>query len=139
MSNQTNSFPAVITDGVVCYSSNRDGGSGADGDVDNYLNFSDCPTCQAYLATTTTPLPTTTTQPCVAIGVYIGTTAVTACCGGRSVTVYANSSSLSTATVVYTDFLCTEIVAPGNYINQGGVTFFWNGFTSAEITCPACP
>ena len=139
VSNETNSFPAVITDGVVCYSSNRDGGSGVDGDVDNYLNFSDCPTCQAYLATTTTPLPTTTAQPCVAIAVYIGTTAVTACCGGRAVTVYANSSSLSTASVVYTDFLCTEIVTPGNYLNQSGTTFFWNGFTLTEITCPACP
>jgi hypothetical protein len=139
VSNSTNSFPAVITDGVICYSSDRDGGSGADGDVDNYLNFADCSSCQTYLATTTTPEPTTTQQPCVGISAYVSSSALTACCGGRSVTVYANSSNLSTATIVYVDSLCTEIVAPGNYINSGGVTFFWNGFSLTQITCPACP
>ena len=92
VSNSTNDFPAVISDGVICYSSDRDGGAGADGDVDEYVNFADCPSCQTYLATTTTPLPTTTQQPCVAISAYVDTSAIEACCGGRSVTVYANSS-----------------------------------------------
>lgn len=139
VSNSINSFPSVISDGVICYSSDRDGGSGGDGDVDEYLNFADCPDCQAYLATTTTPAPVTTQAPCSAFGVYIGTTAVEACCGGRSVTVYGNGSSLAQSTVIYTDFLCSEIVTPGNYVRQANSTYFWNGRNLSLITCPACP
>ncbi len=139
VSNQTNSFPAVISDGVVCYSSHSNGGAGVDGDVDEYLNFADCNTCQLYLATTTTPAPITTQTPCTAIQVYIGNDAVTACCGGRAVTAYVNGTSLANSSTIYTDFLCTEIIAPGNYIRQANTTYFWNGFSLTLITCPACP
>jgi len=139
VSNTINSFPAVISDGVVCYSSDRDGGSGSNGDVDEYLNFADCDSCQLYLGTTTTPAPITTSPPCASFGVYIGTTAVEACCGGRSVTVYGNGLSLAQSTVVYTDFLCSEIVTPGNYIREANNTYFWNGFSLTLIECPACP
>ncbi len=139
VSNSINSFPSVISDGVVCYSSDRDGGSGSDGDVDEYLNFADCNSCQLYLATTTTPAPITTSPPCASFGVYLGTTAVEACCGGRAVTVYGNGLSLAQSTVIYTDFLCSEIVSPGNYVREANNTYFWNGRILTLITCPACP
>ncbi len=139
VSNQTNDFPSVISNGVTCYSSHQDGGAGFDGDVDLYLNFDDCPSCQTYLGTTTTPAPITTSPPCASFGVYIGTTAVEACCGGRSITVYGNGLSLAQSTVVYTDFLCSEIVTPGNYLREANNTYFWNGYTLSLITCPACP
>jgi len=139
VSNETNDFPSVISNGVTCYSSHQDGGAGFDGDVDLYLNFADCDSCQLYLGTTTTPAPITTSPPCASFGVYLGTTAVEACCGGRSVTVYGNGLSLAQSTVVYTDFLCSEIVTPGNYLREANNTYFWNGYTLSLITCPACP
>ena len=39
VSNQTNDFPSVISDGLICYSSLQDGGAGTNGDVDNFLDF----------------------------------------------------------------------------------------------------
>lgn len=139
VSNQTNSFPSIISNGVVCFSSHSDGGSGVDGDVDTFLNFDDCDDCQLYLGTTTTPAPITTQPPCQPISVYLGSTALEACCGGRSVTVYGNGLSIAQSTVIYTDFVCSEIVTPGEYVRQGGATFFWNGYQLTQITCPACP
>lgn len=139
VSNQTNSFPSVISNGVTCYSSHADGGSGFDGDVDLYLNFADCDACQLYLNTTTTPAPITTQPLCQAIGVYLGTTDVEACCGGRSVTIYGNGLSLTQSTAIYVDSLCTEIVTPGEYIREANNVYFWNGYQLTLITCPACP
>ncbi len=138
VSNQTNSFPAVITDGIICYASLQDGGAGADGDVDTYIEFTDCPTCQTYLGSTTTQAPTTTEAPCTAIQAAVTTIAQNACCGSKSITIYINSTSISSASVVYTNSACTTVLPAGNYIFVGSL-FFWNGNTLSSATCPSCP
>jgi hypothetical protein len=138
VSNQTNSFPAVITDGIICYASLQDGGAGADGDVDNYIEFVDCATCQSYLSTTTTQAPTTTEAPCTAIQAAVTTIAQNACCGAKSITIYINSTSITSASVVYTNSACTTVLPAGNYIFVGDL-FFWNGNTLSAATCPGCP
>lgn len=139
VSNQTNSFPAVITDGVTCFSNESAGGNGVNGDVDDFIGFDDCPTCQSFLATTTTPAPTTTQPPCQEVIVNTSTIAVNACCGSKPKAVYINALTLADASIVYINSTCTTILNPGNYVNDGSVTYFWNGFSLTEITCPDCP
>ena len=137
--NQTNSFPAVISDGIICYASLQDGGSGANGDVDNFISFADCPTCQAFLSTTTTQATTTTEAPCVAIQAAVSTIAESVCCGDKSITIYINATTIDAASAVFTNSTCTTFLPPGNFIHTGGNLFFWNGATIATRTCPACP
>ena len=137
--NQTNSFPSVISDGVICYSSLSDGGNGSAGDVDSFLDFSDCTTCQTYLGTTTTQAPTTTQPPCISVTANVTTVALNACCGDKAKTIYINANTLAAATIVYTDANCTTILSPGNYIVKGGDKYFWNGNSLVEFTCPGCP
>lgn len=136
--NQTNDFPTVITNGSICYTSLQDGGAGESGDVDNFLDFADCAACQAYLSTTTTQTPTTTQAPCIAIQANVTTSALNACCGGKAVTIYINSTSLSTTTVVYTNSNCTTILGAGNFIKHSEGLFYWNGNTLSSSTCPGC-
>ena len=138
VSNQTNTFPAVISDGIICYSSLQDGGAGTDGDVDLFISFSDCTTCQNYLSTTTTQAPTTTEAPCTAIQAAVTTNAENACCGSKSITIYINSTSITSASVVYTNSTCTTVLPAGNYIFVGDL-YFWDGVTLSTATCPGCP
>ena len=116
----------------------QDGGAGADGDVDTYIDFTDCPTCQSFLSTTTTQAPTTTEAPCTAIQAAVTTIAQNACCGAKSITIYINSTSITSASVVYTNSACTTVLPAGNYIFVGDL-FFWNGNTLSAATCPGCP
>jgi len=139
VSNTTNSFPSIISDGLLCYESLQDGGTGANGDVDNYLDFSDCTTCQAYIGTTTTTTTTSTLPPCTAIQAAVTSVLVNACCGSKSITIYMNSTRFDTATVLYTDSTCSTILAPGNYVVIGNDAYFWDGNTITSVTCPGCP
>jgi len=138
VSNQTNSFPAVISDGIICYASLQDGGAGTNGDVDLFLDFSDCTACQNYISTTTTQAPTTTEAPCTAIQAAVTTIAENACCGSKAITIYINSTSITSASVVYTNSTCTTVLPAGNYIYVGDL-YFWNGVTLSTATCPGCP
>lgn len=137
--NQTNTWPAVISDGVTCFGDHGSGGIGSRGDVDEFLSFATCTACQTYLSTTTTPAPTTTQPLCKKIFAGFTTIAVNACCGFKTKELYINATFLEDASIVYIDSACTTILSPGNYINQGTRTFFWNGFSLSEIQCPACP
>ena len=139
VSNQTNSFPPVISDGIICYASLQDGGNGANGDVDTFIAFDDCPTCQAFLSTTTTQATTTTEAPCVAIQAAVSTIAESVCCGDKSITIFINSTTIDSASAVFTNSTCTTFLPPGNYIHTGGNLYFWNGATISNATCPACP
>ena len=109
------------------------------GDVDNYLDFSDCPTCQAYIGTTTTTTTTSTLPPCTPIQAAVTSVLVNACCGSKSITIYMNSTSFDTATVLYTNSTCSTILAPGNYVVIGNDAYFWDGNTITSVTCPGCP
>ena len=140
VSNSTNSFPTVLTDGNDCYGNPQDGGSGEDGDVSNYTSFADCPTCIAFISTTTTQATTTTTVPCKAIVANVTTNLTNACCGSKTRTIFINSSTLASASAVYTDSACTTLLNANNYIVENtNQPFLWNGFALIEKTCPACP
>ena len=149
VSNQTNSFPKVITDGLTCYESLSDGGNGTDGDVDDTTKFpasfntgvlaDDCAACNAYLTTTTTQTPTTTQAPCTAIQASVSVSALNVCCGAKPVTIYIDSTSLSTAGSIYTNSTCTTYLGPGNFVHDGEALYFWNGNTISTQTCPGCP
>lgn len=140
VSNSTNSFPTVLTDGADCYGNAQDGGSGEDGDVSGYTSFDDCPTCIAFISTTTTPPTTTTDVPCKAITANVTTNLTNACCGNKSTTIYINSIDLGSASAVYTDSTCTTLLNANNYIVQNRTQpFLWNGFALIEKTCPDCP
>ena len=149
VSNQTNSFPKVITDGLTCYESLSDGGNGTDGDVDDTTKFpasfntgvlaDDCAACNAYLTTTTTQTPTTTQAPCTAIQASVSSSALNVCCGAKPTTIYIDSTSLSTAGSIYTNSACTTYLGPGNFVHDGESLYFWNGNTISTQTCPGCP
>lgn len=139
VSNTTNSFPAYITDGLICYESLSDGGAGVNGDVDEYLGFTTCTDCQNYIVTTTTTTTTTTLPPCNAIQAAVTTVLLNACCGSKAITIYMNSTRFDTATVLYTNSACTTILSPGNYVVIGNDAYFWDGNTITSVTCPGCP
>lgn len=140
VSNTTNSFPVVVTDGNDCYGNAQDGGSGEDGSVTQYTSFADCPTCIAFVSTTTTQATTTTTVPCKAITANVTTNLTNACCGSKSTTIYINSNTLASASAIYTDSTCTTLLNANNYIVQDfSQPYLWNGFALIEKTCPDCP
>lgn len=138
VSNTTNSFPSFITDGLICFESLQDGGSGVNGDVDEYLDFSTCTECQNYLVTTTTSTTTTTLPPCIALQANVSSDLTNACCGSKPVTIYMNSNNILDATLIYTNSSCTNFLAPGNYIGIGNDAYFWNGNSVSLVTCPGC-
>ena len=147
--NTENSFPNVITNGVDCFRSLNDGGNGQDGLVTDTSKFpatfnngdlaTDCASCNAFLSTTTTQATTTTQTPCVEISAAVTTSALNACCGTKSVKIYIDSTSITTATTIYTNSDCTVVLGAGNFVHTGGSLFFWNGNTITTATCPACP
>jgi len=145
VSNTTDSFPNVITDGLSCFRNQGAGGSGQNGDVDTYISFNngdlatDCASCNSYISTTTTQAPTTTQSICKAISASVTSSALNACCGSKTTTVYIDANDITNASQIYTNSNCTTTLAAGNFIFTGSNLFFWNGVALSTATCPACP
>jgi hypothetical protein len=103
--------------------------------------------------TTTTTTTTTTTEICHAVSLYgvayedpfggsLSGTPTQVCCEEVTAnTFYLNTSSLSTATVVYSGDTCTTGLTFKYYFTQDFVNYYnWNGSTlSGPTSCPACP
>lgn len=145
VSNTTDSFPNVITDGLSCFRNQQAGGNGQNGDVDLFISFNngdlatDCASCNSYISTTTTQAPTTTQPICNAISASVTTSALNACCGTKTTTIYIDANSISNASQVYTNSTCTTTLGAGNFIFTSGNLFFWNGVGLSAQVCPACP
>ena len=145
VSNTTDSFPNVITDGLSCFRNQQAGGNGQNGDVDLFISFNngdlatDCASCNSYISTTTTQAPTTTQPICKAISASVTTSALNACCGTKTTTIYIDANSISNASQVYTNSTCTTTLGAGNFIFTSGNLFFWNGVGLSAQVCPACP
>ena len=139
-----NSFPSVITDGTYCYSNLQAGGTG-DNDLDDYTTQADCTACNTYITGLVTTQPTTTLTPLVAFTAFVTSTAIVACChslrSDKAVTIYADNSNFDNANAIFSNSLGTTALAPNYYIrlSTGNDVYFWNGYTIAKATCPACP
>lgn len=95
-----------------------------------------------------TPAPTSTPQPtpssCFAVDVYQSPFSATdACCNVVSTVAYLNGTSLSTATVAYSqrNFNCSDVLSEPTWMTQDTSNYyFWNGSSfSGPTSCPGCP
>ena len=147
-SHTSNSFPQTIRvqiNGVdTCFDSVGTGGAGQNGSITTVAvsdQFANCTACNAAATTTTTTTTTTTQTSCVGKSVYVSSISATdVCCNTQRVrTVYINSSQLSSATALYTDSTCTQVLATNFVTEDGSTYYYWDGSTLISASCPACP
>jgi hypothetical protein len=130
----------VIKDNLECFNFFGTGGTGVDGDITTFEQFTSCTDCINDLPVTPTATPQPTPQ-CNTDAIFVSLiSAEDAYCNEfTEKLVNHNGSTFANATEIYTNNSCTTLVPAGRYYSDGSNTWYWNGGTKTLIPNPNCP
>ena len=131
----------VLLDNNECYEWLNTGGTGVDGDISTFTQFGDCFACENR--PTPTPAPTATQPPPACLSLDVegpeNDPGFFLCVDFQRFK--ADSSSLCTATVLYSDINCTQLAQAGYYNSDVDTAYrYWNGTAfTGPCTGTNCP
>lgn len=125
----------VLSDGIECYEYDSVGGSGQNGDISNFQQFTSCAECE--VVPTPTPVPTSPPT-CDSVTLEGPLPNAQFTCTNYT-TFYMDDFDFCSATQLYRQSDCTRLALAGWYNDESTTRYrYWNG-TSFTTSCQLTP
>ena len=129
----------IFSSNSECFSFLGPGGTGVNGDISTFTEYSSCSTCYQGIPVTPTATPQPTAQ-CNSDSISVSLiSAVDAYCNLFYRIVYHNGSTFANATEIYSSTDCSSLAPGGRYYSDGVNTWYWSGASKILISNPSCP
>ena len=129
----------IFSSNSECFSFLGPGGTGVNGDISTFTEYSSCSTCYQGIPVTPTATPQPTPQ-CNSDSISVSLiSAVDAYCNLLYRIVYHNGSTFANATEIYSSTDCSSLSPGGRYYSDGVNTWYWSGASKILISNPSCP